>query len=108
MASRVARRRPAHRAPPRDRERHRGAGRREQPGADRRDRRGDDVLLHRRLGIGREAEALGRLGQQEERPEAAGEVVLGLVPGAVEVRALLAAIGAASATRRSASATSSS
>ena len=57
-------------------------------GRDRGQRGRDDVLLHRRVGVRGQAVALGRLGQQEERAEAAGELVFGLVAGAVQVRAL--------------------
>ena len=36
----------------------------------------------------RQAEALGRLGEQEERAEAARQLLVGVVTGAVQVRAL--------------------
>jgi hypothetical protein len=51
-----------------------------------------DVGLDRRVGAGGQREALGRLGQQEERAEAAGQLVGALVAGAVEVRRLQAAL----------------
>ena len=60
-------------------------------GADRGQRRRDHVLLDGRVGVGRQPVALGRLGQQEERAEAAGELLVGLVAGAVQVGALDAA-----------------
>ncbi len=62
------------------------------PAADRGERRRDHVLLHRRVRVGGQPIALRRLGQQEERAETAGELVLGLVAGAVQVCALDAAL----------------
>ena len=63
-----------------------------QSGAHRGERRGDDVLLDRRVGLGRQAVALGRLGQQEERAEAAGQLLARRVAGAVEIGAVQPAI----------------
>ena len=51
------------------------------------ERGGDDVLLDRRVGLRRQPVALGRLGEQEERAEPAGQLVLGRVVRAVQVGA---------------------
>ena len=64
-----------------------GAGRGEQPGADPGQGRRDEVLLDRRIGVSGQAVALGRLGEQEERPQSAGQLLVRVVAGAVEIGA---------------------